>query len=331
MGNTMEICAAAAWFCALGYYPPHQFIALMAVAKPPPITPNIVVQVNEVSWVAVAGLGLSVLLAAAQAFRVILQKTKRRKVTFERVGRIEVIFDSAFGPHLGLHGIVFSENKQSLVTSLRAIVVRTRDNSTRRLDAHLWRDPKITLGATPTVTSELAGAIVVPQDSGFSFYGIFVDLRLWIEEIQQIQKGLRDAWNLVLLENYGKLPIPQTDAEKAQRRAEAEQVYRNFIAKDPTSSAAQLSRLYSWLAGDYTLRIECNVRGDERVFRRTWDFLITVEDEQQLRSNIANIQRVICDVEARWAPYYTAFPQYKEPRLPALLDAMKRGVTTGEQ
>jgi hypothetical protein len=278
---------------------PRMLIEWMALATPVPVVPKVLVEVHEVSWVAVAGFGLALLLAGVQAIGWIIRWTKRRNVVFDRAGRIEVVFGSPFGPNLGLHGIIFSEHKQSLVTSLRVIVVRTRDNSTQRLDAHLWRDPKLTLGGPhQTVTSELAGPFVVPQDSVVPFYGIFVDLRVWQGEMDSIEKDLQQAWAPVVIQNFRTSPIPQTDAEKAQRKAEVEPLYQQFIANDPTNSAARLTKVFSWFAGNYTLQIECDVRGDKRAFDRRWNFRLTEDDERRLRSNIANIQRAFCGVQA---------------------------------
>jgi hypothetical protein len=284
--------------------------AILALATSLPMIPQVIkVEVQENPWVAVAGFVLSIIVAVVQFVGWVLPWMKRRKIIIERVGRIEVVFDNAFGPHLGLHGIISSDNKQSLVTSLRAVVVRTEDNSTRRLDVHLWRDPKITLGVPPQTTSTLAGPFIVPKDGAFGFYGIFVDFRLLQGELTAIINDLQNAWSLIIEEQFGSLSRPQTESEITERRAIVEQVYQKFIAKDATNSASRLSRLYSWFAGNYTLTIECDVRSD-KCFRRKWNLCLTAEDEQRLRSNIPNIQRMICRVDASLSPYQVVIAEY---------------------
>jgi hypothetical protein len=286
--------------------------AVLALATSVPMIPQVIkVEVQESSWVAVAGFVLSIIVAVVQFVGWVLPWMKRRKIIIERMGRIEVVFDNAFGPHLGLHGIISSDNKQSLITSLRAVVVRTEDNSRRRLDVHLWRDPKITLGIPPQTTSTLAGPFIVPKDGAFGFYGIFVDFRLLQGELTSIINDLQTTWSLIVQEQFASLSRPHTESEMMERRAVVEPVYQQFIANDATNSAARLTRLYSWFAGNYTLMVECDVRGDKCVHRQ-WNFCLTEEDERRLRSNIPHIQRLICVVDTSPTPYQVVIAEYLE-------------------
>lgn len=103
------------------------------IAASAPIAPNIVVQGNSgVTWVAIVGLILALISNATQLVRFVSERRKRRDLIFERSGSIEGVFNQLFGANLGLKGIIFSENKRSLVTKFSAVVTRASDSSIQR-------------------------------------------------------------------------------------------------------------------------------------------------------------------------------------------------------
>ena len=162
---------------------------------------------------------------------------------------------------------------------MRAVIVREKDNSTRKFDVHVWPNKKIILNDPSAISSELAGPFIVPQDGSFDFYGIFIDLRLWQDEWQVIQKDLRMAWNPIFLQNWGSLPIPQTEMEKLQRRKEIEPIFKQFLVSDPSHSTERFLRLFNWFAGQYSLTIVCDVYGDKKGGSRTWKFILVLRPE----------------------------------------------------
>ncbi len=249
-------------------------------------------------WLAAWGTLTVAGIALAQPWAIQLYnwRFRRRKIILDRAARIECHFNANAGPFLMMKGIVFSENRRSLVTKMRAVVVRASNNSTQHFDLVTLRDDNFVLGASEQkIVQHIAGPFIVPKDELVDYYGIFTDAGL-VSEVDKVKADLRNAWVTALQAKFGSLPTPKNDAEKDIRQRDIAALFQTFIANDPTHSRDKFLGTFIWYSGEYRLRIECDVRDDPRTFSRDWKFRLSIDDEARLRNNIPAIQQYICNL-----------------------------------
>jgi len=219
------------------------------------------------------------------------------------------MFNGLFGANIGIKGVLFSENKRSLVTSVRAILQRDDDAKRHRFNLQLIRDPKIIIGAQPqSVETERAGPFVIDKDDAHGFFGTFVDVEL-MAQMSAIVTELMAEWSKLVIPIFSERSPAQNDAERDALIAELETLYGAFIANDPTDSARRLRECFYWVAGNYTFHVECEVKRDKRIYRGDdWHFNLIPVSEDRLRSNVTLIQRASCQlVAANWQTVYAEY------------------------
>lgn len=275
---------------------------------------------KDTDWTSIATIIIAVIaLVQPWAIAVYRRFFSRRKLTIVTSGRLEIAYCLPFGSFLALKGAIYSEHRQTLVTSMSAVVRNEDTGEDRTLRVHLFRDPKLTFtGTTITISTEVARPFVIEVEEVGQYYATFIDFGDF-SSLEEIGRRISSLWNQyaatsvpALVSAIGTRPADPVQAALFEQRARKLifEAHSDFLSQpDISPIVREVENLFSWPQGDYRVTLSLQVEGDKRTFPTSWPFHLTTGDETILRSNLPLIMRNLCGFTDLTLPLY-AYPEY---------------------
>ncbi|MEX0800217.1 MAG: hypothetical protein WD379_03250 [Dehalococcoidia bacterium] len=249
-------------------------------------------------------------LALAQPWLLALWRRLFRQGTIDthETGNIEVGF-SGYGATIGLNGTLRAVHQDQFVSNIRLSLVKLKDSSRHLLDWGVFRSQKVSTAGSQEQSIELPAGFMLttPQPQRFSIQ--FFDIALQDDMKPQIEAVL-GGWQAAVADaDIAGLLELGLDATAITQRVD--EVYRQFSENSVHVSAyTALDRLCYWEAGQYSLEMQVSTARPDARFTRKWQFELTDQDANNVRSNSLKIVQDACG--RTYGQYLFAYAPYGE-------------------
>jgi hypothetical protein len=204
---------------------------------------------------------------------------------------------SSYGPTIGLGGTMKVSHRDVFIPRIRLTLVKEKDHSQHGFEWCLFRSLKMTVGKGQEIALELPYSFMVMQSQPHRYNILFYD-QARQEEIRPALTSVMEAWNRHRLDPSHITDVPKT-------------AYASFNSTTPHVTAVTiLDRLFYWEPGTYRL---CMIVETEKgkSFMKHWLFMLSAEDEKNLRCNSAVLVQEVCEQENIKCNF--AYPRYQDP------------------
>jgi hypothetical protein len=234
---------------------------------------------------------------------------KRGYVEVLPAGNLEIGF-SAFGPTVGLLGVLRSHQRDVFVNEMRLRVTRISDHAERILKWRAVRSNEMTIGGPTQVQITFASGTPVRMDAPFK-YNILFSQDSFLADQKTLAQQLVQRWHAFVRDAIQGLDAAVRNQllAGAQNPVVAEMLFVQFCATDPGVSELQgaLAREFYWSAGEYELELTVDVgRPTPRLVQR-WKFNLDANEVTNLANNRDLCIRDVCGLTTQ---YNFANPAY---------------------
>lgn len=209
-------------------------------------------------------------------------------------GTIEIGY-SSFGPTVALVGTLKASHRDFFVPRIRLTLVKEKDHSQHDFEWCVFRSHKMSVGKELEIALELPYSFMVMQSQPHRYNILFYD-QVRLEEIRPIFTSFREAW-------YQHRGHPSHISEDDRT------AYASFnTVQAHVSAYTALDRLFYWEPGAYRLCMMVETENG-KVFVKHWSFMLSPEEEKNLRYNPLILEQEICDQKD--IKYTFAYPRYQ--------------------
>jgi hypothetical protein len=237
---------------------------------------------------------------------------RQGKIDIHKTGHIEIGFDR-FGPTIALLGTLQSIHEDLFVYSIELEVIRDKASSKHRFEWGVFQPYGITVGGEPAGLFEVPYGFIVPQVSPHRYSVRFYDKQDQ-SDLLQILDDVSLGWRAVITKTFKPNELALISIPNSASGPAFEEVLTKLWLEYSNSallaqSYDKLSRMCYWESGTYTLRIVVRVANPLRSFEKSWDFTLTENETQLIRSNIIKVLQYICERPV-WGRGYFAYARY---------------------
>lgn len=265
-------------------------------------------------WVTYVTLAIAVIGAVRPDLRAAYNRIFRpRKIDIYEKWTPEFGFTFA-GPVIAVSGSFYNQNSVSFVTDIRARLQQhgTPPDASMVFSATLSRRRWIAANTSPTEAMQWL-PFRMEADQAYPY-----DVLLSNNEARERMMSIRNGLN-VHFETFMKTHLPpDVKFWKEEDQAKVRQVALSEFASfqetgEYKAAVAALESEFIWKPGKYRLTLEVDV-AKAQPFRKEWPIVVSVAEQQAIRSNIARVLAEVCyQPPVIVGTYFFANPPYGTP------------------
>ncbi|MGH9461953.1 MAG: hypothetical protein ACRD1X_12090 [Vicinamibacteria bacterium] len=226
------------------------------------------------------------------------------RLSVHESARIEVGY-SAYGPTVGLHGVLRTSNKNAFVESVRLVVIKLRDFSQHEFEWEMFRASQIRSDGGYT---EIPAGFLVRLDQPYRYNIVFSDKRTQEEVLPSLLKVTRE-WGSYTLSKQPDI-YKLMGEQNLSYEVATELLYTQEFIK--TNGAWQqawelLTRRNYWEAGEYDLSVTVKAAPPTKTISRQWRFTLDSNDADGFNLNAIVTLQQMCLGKGT---YYFAYSDY---------------------
>jgi hypothetical protein len=235
---------------------------------------------------------------------------KAGKIDIYETASPEIGF-SAFGPTIGLFGTLRSHDREMFIRIAELDTLKLDDQSVRKFDWIAFRALTTVVGRpTNELEVTLPASFMVNPLQPHPYNIMFSDSEIRAR-IQIILTPLKEQWTSSLV-NSPKIKAAlarPSDRQQTEIMKIANEAFTKFSNDNAYSAAlSRLIALLPWQVGNYAITLRLRTDEPTRVYKNTWYFQLTENDQNNLKSNAEKILQELC-LETT-VQYFFAYPQY---------------------